>query len=343
MGAAGRPGLPQAYASAVPLGKCRLRELQQLSRRAFLTQAENHQARTRRGAGKWHNRTLANRLRPHRKRLGSFLRVLHGDRLAQVGASLPYTRILFARGPEDGGPHPAGDGEAKRSLDRRSHQLHRFRYSIWSPLGRDRVSSVSALRALLLSGNRICHRAQARMRRSRSAGRAQDIARLPAQGHLFGASHRGPRFATRHRRFPPARARLCSRRRRGARSNSTIPKRVNEGARIPGLALAWIHFERRALCLPMIRTTYSRRSCAASCRATRSTRMPRHLRFSTSCRAPPATPSCCRRRRLATFWMSPPMISITSSESCRRLPRQAWTFSMPMAGPFTSSMRVPAG
>ena len=44
-----------------------------------------------------HQRALADRLRPDRKRVGRLLRVLHGDRLAQMGPALSHARVLFAR------------------------------------------------------------------------------------------------------------------------------------------------------------------------------------------------------------------------------------------------------
>ena len=50
--------------------------------------------------------------------------------------------------------------------------------------------AVPAFRALLLPGDPIRHRAQARPRRGRRPGRAQDLARLSADHDLFGALHR---------------------------------------------------------------------------------------------------------------------------------------------------------
>ena len=64
------------------------------------------------------------------------------------------------------------------------------RHAVRPPLGRDRAPPVPAFRGLLLPGDRIRHRAQARARRGRRPGRAQARARLSAGHHLFGALHR---------------------------------------------------------------------------------------------------------------------------------------------------------
>ena len=64
-------------------------------------------------------------------------------------------------------------------------------------LGRDRASSVSAFRGLLLSGHRFCDPARPENRRGRRARRAQDRARISAANHLFRALHRRPRSAPR--------------------------------------------------------------------------------------------------------------------------------------------------
>ena len=65
-------------------------------------------------------------VRSHRERVGRVLRVLHGDRLAQMGTPLSHALVLFARRREDARPHPPGDGQAQRPLDRRRHQFHRL-------------------------------------------------------------------------------------------------------------------------------------------------------------------------------------------------------------------------
>jgi len=49
----------------------------------------------------------------------AFFRLLHGHRLAQMGPALSHPRILFDRRRKDGRPHLAGDGQTRRTLDRR--------------------------------------------------------------------------------------------------------------------------------------------------------------------------------------------------------------------------------
>ena len=97
--------------------------------------------------------------------------------------------------------------------------------------GCDRGSPVPAFRALLLPGDPIRHRAQARPRRGRRPGRAQALARLPAGHYLFGALHPPSGAAPRDRRFPQARARLCGGRRRGAGGSRAVPEGVRRGTR----------------------------------------------------------------------------------------------------------------
>ena len=75
--------------------------------------------------------------------------------------------------------------------------------------GCDRAPPVPAFRALLLSGDPVRHRAQARPRRGRRPRRAQARTRLPADHDLFRALYRRSRPAPRDRRVPQARARLC--------------------------------------------------------------------------------------------------------------------------------------
>ncbi len=69
-----------------------LRHLRRVPRSALSPQAQDHPPRAARGAGARHHRALADRLGPHRRGLGRVLRVLHGDRLAQVGPPLPDAR-----------------------------------------------------------------------------------------------------------------------------------------------------------------------------------------------------------------------------------------------------------
>ena len=107
-----------------------------------------------------------------------------------------------------------------------AHQLHRLRHAVRPPLGRGRAPPVPAFRALLLPGDRLRHRPQARARRGRRAGRAQARPRLPAGHHLFGALHRRSGAAPGDRRLPQARARLCGCRGRGACGGSRRSARI---------------------------------------------------------------------------------------------------------------------
>ena len=69
--------------------------LRRFPRRARLAQAQDHPPRARGRAGRRHHRALADRRRPHRKRVGRVLRLLHGDRLAQMGPALSHPRRSF--------------------------------------------------------------------------------------------------------------------------------------------------------------------------------------------------------------------------------------------------------
>ena len=165
---------------------------------AFLEALSSRKRKTikrerRDGAGERHQRALADRQRPDRGGLGRVLRLLHGDRLAQMGPALSHPRVLFADRPEHGRPHRAHHGEARRPLDRRRHQFHRLGHAVRPPLGRDRAPSVPAFRDLLLPGDRIRDRQQARPRRGRRPGRAQAGPRLPAGDHPFRPLHRQSR------------------------------------------------------------------------------------------------------------------------------------------------------
>ena len=168
--------IPAAHRPAVPLGESRLRLLRRFPRRARRAQAQGDQARAARGAGRRDQRPLADRHRPHRERLGCVLRVLHGHRLAQMGPALPHARVLLARRRKHARSHPAGDGQARRALDRRRHQLHRLRHALRPPLGRGRGPPVPALRALLLPGDRVRDRSGAcgsrRARKASTSSRA---------------------------------------------------------------------------------------------------------------------------------------------------------------------------
>ena len=101
-------------------------QFRRFSRRAHFAQAQDHPARAPRRAGERHQHPLAHRQRPHRRRVGRVLRLLHGDRLAQMGPALPHPLVLFAGRRDHARAHPAGDGQAQRALDRRRHQFHRL-------------------------------------------------------------------------------------------------------------------------------------------------------------------------------------------------------------------------
>ena len=146
--------LSAAHPPPVPLGERRLRQFRRLPRRPLLAQAQDHPPRARGRAGERHHGRLADRLRPHRKRVGHVLRVLHGHRLAQMGPALSHALVLFHRRREDARQDPAGDGEAQWPLHRRRHQLHRFRHAVRPPLGLHRAAPVPAFRGLLLPGHR---------------------------------------------------------------------------------------------------------------------------------------------------------------------------------------------
>ncbi len=120
-------GISSAHRPAVPLEQCRLRLIPGFPRRARLAQAQDDPARTCRGACERHHRALAERKGPERRRVGCLLRFLYGNRLAQMGPAVSDPRILFTRRRAHGRPHPAGDGQARRQVDRRRDQFHRPR------------------------------------------------------------------------------------------------------------------------------------------------------------------------------------------------------------------------
>ncbi len=102
MADAWRARLSAAHPPPVPLGERGLRQLRRLPRRAVVAQAQDHPSRACGRARKRHHRRLADRLRPHRTGLGHLLRLLHGDRLAQMGPALSHALVLFHRRREDG-------------------------------------------------------------------------------------------------------------------------------------------------------------------------------------------------------------------------------------------------
>ena len=116
---------------------------------------------------------------------------------------------------------------AKRGapLRRRRAQPHRRRLPLRPLLGLGRASPLPAFRGLLLSGDRLRHRAWPRPRRSGRAGRAQAGARLYADDDLLGALDRRSGLAARHRALPAGRARGRRRERRRAGRVRPLPQR----------------------------------------------------------------------------------------------------------------------
>ena len=88
----GRQRLSAPHRPAVPLGEPRLRDLRRVPRGALGAQAQDHPPRAARGARPRHHGALADRLGPDRRGLGRVLRVLYGDRLAQMGPALSDAR-----------------------------------------------------------------------------------------------------------------------------------------------------------------------------------------------------------------------------------------------------------
>ena len=89
------------------------------------------------GAMRWlpTSRTLSDRQRSHRKRMGRVLRVLYGNRLTQMGPALSDPLVLLSGRRADGRPNPAGDGQARRTLDRRCNQFHRLGHACSGGIG----------------------------------------------------------------------------------------------------------------------------------------------------------------------------------------------------------------
>ena len=86
-----------------------------------------------------------------------------------------------------------------------------------------------------------------------------------------------------------------------------------------------VRFSGSAMAEATIRTTFSRKSCAANCPATRSTRTTRCWPSSTSCRARPATRWCCRRRRRATCSTSRRTTSPHVARAAQKIAKAAMT------------------
>src|SRR6516165_6297393 len=107
-----------------------------------------------------------------------------------MGPSILDPAILLTGRPNHARAHRTDHGQARGPLDRRRDQFPRFAFAVRSPLGRHRAASVSAFRALLLSGHRLRHRPPIIARRSWSAGRAQNSTWLSPDDDLLGALHR---------------------------------------------------------------------------------------------------------------------------------------------------------
>ena len=104
-----------------------------------------------------------------RKRLGRFLRLLHGYRLAQMGPAVSDAQLLLADRRDDGRPGAAGDGEARRPL-----------------LSRARSTSSAATRSTAATGarsstTRSCISSCATIRRSTSRSATSSRGSRPAR------------------------------------------------------------------------------------------------------------------------------------------------------------------
>ena len=135
-----------------------------------------------------HRHRTAHRRRHNRSALGRLLRFLHGHRRAQMGPALSHPRRSSRRSARR---WPSSSCWCMAKRDGRHiagrDQFHRRRRALRPQLGRARGASLPAFRGLLLSGDRIRHRARPAARRGRRAGRAQAGARLCAGADLFGA------------------------------------------------------------------------------------------------------------------------------------------------------------
>ena len=217
----GHARLSVAHPSPIPLGKRRLRSPSTpswpRSRRASARPSgASAPMRWRR-----HQHSLALRLGPDRKRVGRVLR-RSTWRPGRASGAIPTSPARSTR------------WSARRMRDRillvMAKRNGRWiagainfigsRHAVRPPLGRHRAASVPAFRGLLLSGDPIRHRAQARAGRGRRAGPAQDRPRLSADHHLFGALHRRSGIAAGGGEFPRARAR-----RTWPRRSRSSPKR----------------------------------------------------------------------------------------------------------------------
>ena len=92
MEASRRARLSPAHRPAVPLGECRLRDVRRFPQCACGAQTQGDPARAARSARAGHRGAMADRLRSDRERVGRVLRLLHGDRLAQMGPAVSDAR-----------------------------------------------------------------------------------------------------------------------------------------------------------------------------------------------------------------------------------------------------------
>ena len=126
MAPARRARLSAAHRPAVPLGQRRLCAASTIFLAALASRKRKAIRRERQEAlANGIEVALAHRLRPDRGRCGTPSSLLHGHRLAQMGPALSDARVLLLGRREHARPHPAGDGQARRPLDRRRHQFHR--------------------------------------------------------------------------------------------------------------------------------------------------------------------------------------------------------------------------
>ena len=108
-------GLPAAHRPAVPLAQRGLRHLRRFPGLACLAQTQGGAQGARAGAQRRPDRRMGHRPRPHGGALGRVLRLLHGHRLAQVGAALSQPEVLLAAGRGHARALPAGDGQARQA------------------------------------------------------------------------------------------------------------------------------------------------------------------------------------------------------------------------------------
>ena len=164
MDAARRAGLAAAHRPAVPLEQRRLRArsttIWPRSPRASARPRARSASRRSPAASRSSGCAGA---RSREARLGRVLRLLHGDRLAQVGAALSQPQVLLAAGgraPWATAACSCWPSAAERPIARLVPSRRR-RLPVRPLLGRRRAPAVPAFRDVLLPGHRLRHRAQA--------------------------------------------------------------------------------------------------------------------------------------------------------------------------------------